>query len=110
RHLYAYYYRDTPEIVYWRDARTDKEVDIVVKSPQYILPVEVKYRQNADLEPSSGLVELCRRESVKQAYLVTKREDDFGPQTFPDVEAKLLRVPAHILCYLLGQAERLLWL
>jgi predicted AAA+ superfamily ATPase len=41
RHLHAYYYRDTPEIVYWRDAKTDREVDIIVKSPQYVLPVRV---------------------------------------------------------------------
>lgn len=33
RHLFAYYYRDTPEIVYWRDAATRKEVDIIVRSP-----------------------------------------------------------------------------
>ena len=110
RHLYAYYYRDTPEIVYWRDAKTDREVDIIVKSPQYVLPVEVKYRDSADIERSSGLVEMCRQEAVKQAYLVTKREQDFDQVDVPGVSARFLRVPAHVLCYLLGQAERLLWL
>jgi predicted AAA+ superfamily ATPase len=110
RHLYAYYYRDTPTISYWRDIKTDKEVDIIVKSPQYILPAEVKYRESAELEKSSGLVELCRTEPVKWAYLVTKREHDFGPQEVDGVTARFMRVPAHVLCYLLGQAERLLWL
>jgi uncharacterized protein len=38
RHLFAYYHRDTPEIVYWRDATTQKEVDIIVRSPAYVLP------------------------------------------------------------------------
>ena len=57
RHLYAYYYRDTPTIAYWRDIKTDKEVDIIVKSPQYVLPVEVKYREQAEVEASSGLVD-----------------------------------------------------
>jgi hypothetical protein len=109
RHLYAYYYRDTPTIAYWRDIKTDKEVDIIVKSPQYVLPVEVKYREQAEVEASSGLVELCRREPVKQAYLVTKREQDFGPHEVAGVDARFMRVPAHVLCYLLGQAERLLW-
>ena len=42
RHLFAYYYRDTPEIVYWRDPPTDKRVDIIVKSPSYTLP-EVRH-------------------------------------------------------------------
>ena len=37
RHLYAYYYRDTPEIAYWRDAATNREVDVIV--PQSRLPV-----------------------------------------------------------------------
>ena len=90
--------------------RTDKEVDIIVKSPQYILPVEVKYRDTADLASSSGLVELCRKEPVKQAYLVTKREQDFGPQEVAGIHTRFMRVPAHVLCYLLGQAERLLWM
>jgi len=110
RHLYAYYYRDTPEIVYWRDAKTEKEVDIVVRSPGYVIPVEVKYRESAELEMSSGIVDLCRKEPVLQAYFVTKREEDFGPHEIPDVRGRLMRVPAHLLCYLLGQAERLLWL
>jgi uncharacterized protein len=110
RHLYAYYYQDTPAIVYWRDAKTEKEVDIIVKSPKYVLPVEVKYRENADIDTSSGLVEFCRNEPVKQAYLVTKREADFGSKDLPGIDARFLRVPAHVLCYLLGQAERSLWL
>jgi hypothetical protein len=110
RHLYAYYYRDTPRIVYWRDAKTDREVDIIVKSPQYVIPFEVKYRESADLDQSSGLAEVCRQEAVAQAYLVTMREQDFGHLDVPNIDARFLRVPAHVLCYLLGQAERLLWL
>jgi hypothetical protein len=108
RHLLAYYYRDTPEVTYWRDG--DHEVDIVVKSPAYTIPVEVKFRENARLQASSGLVELSRREKVKQAYFVTKREEDFEPTKFEGSHTVFLRIPAHILCYLLGQAERLLWM
>jgi hypothetical protein len=107
RHFLAYYYRDTPEVTYWRDG--DQEVDIVVKSPAYTIPVEVKFRENARLQAASGLVELSRRESVKQAYFVTKREEDFEPAKFEGTDTVFLRIPAHILCYLLGQAERLLW-
>jgi hypothetical protein len=109
RHLYAYFYRDTPEVGYWRDAKTDKEVDIVVRSPKYVIPAEVKYREDAPLEASSGLVAFCRESQAKQAYLVTKREEDFGTITFAGLATTFLRVPAHVLTYLLGQAERLLW-
>ncbi|MFZ5555283.1 MAG: ATP-binding protein [Pseudomonadota bacterium] len=109
RHLYAYHYRDTPEIAYWRDAVTEREVDIIVRSPRYCLPVEVKYRERAPLERNGGLATYCAAEGVKRAYLVTKREADFGTDTLDGMETQFLRVPAHILCYLLGQAERALW-
>ena len=108
RHLLAYYYRDTPEVTYWHDG--NKEVDIVVKSPRYTIPVEVKFRENARMHASSGLVEFCKRERVKRAYFVTKREEDFEPAQFGGLETQFLRIPAHVLCYLLGQAERLLWI
>lgn len=109
RHLYAYHYRDLPEIVYWRDAVTNKEVDIIVRSPAYTLPFEIKYREQAPLEATGGLAVYCAAEKVKHAYLVTKRDDDFGAARIEGIETQFLKVPAHVLCYLLGQAERLLW-
>lgn len=109
RHLYAYYYRDVPEIVYWRDPVSQKEVDVIVRSPRYVLPFEIKYQENPNLRKSSGLVAYCRLEHVKQAYWVTKLDKDFGITEFEGVETKFLKIPAHILCYLLGQSERLLW-
>lgn len=109
RHLYAYYYRDTPEISYWRDAATDKEVDIIVKSPAYTLPFEVKYKDKASLERAGGLVAYCAAEGVKQAYLVTKSDSDFGMERVDGLDTQFLKIPAHVLCYLLGHAERLLW-
>lgn len=110
RHLYAYYYRDVPEIVYWRDPVSQKEVDIIVRSPNYVLPFEVKYREHPSLSEKSGLVAFCRLEDVKRAYWVTKGDRDFGVTSFEGLETQFLKVPAHILCYLLGQAERLLWI
>ncbi|TCS71780.1 hypothetical protein EDC61_108123 [Sulfuritortus calidifontis] len=109
RHLYAYHYRDTPQIAYWRDAVTGKEVDIIVKSPAYHFAFEIKYRSHAEVEAKSGLALYCNAEKLKQAYLVTQQDTDFGVTELPGVTTRFLRVPAHILCYLLGQAERLLW-
>lgn len=109
RHLYAYHYRDTPQIAYWRDAATDKEVDIIVKSPAYHIAFEIKYRERVQLEAKSGLVLYSAAEKIKQAYLVTKQDADFGVVELPGLATRFLKVPAHILCYLLGQAERLLW-
>jgi hypothetical protein len=109
RHLFAYYYRDMPRILYWRDPKTGKEVDIIVKGPSYIIPQEIKYRENATLTPRDGIVEFCRQEGVKQAYWITRDNQDFGLQRLHGVDACFLRIPAHIFLYLLGQAERLLW-
>lgn len=109
RHLYAYHYRDTPQIAYWRDAATEKEVDIIVKSPVYHFAFEIKYRERAEVSSKSGLALYSTTEKLKQAYLVTKQETDFGISTLEGMNTQFLKVPAHILCYLLGQAERLLW-
>ncbi|HPF59163.1 MAG TPA: DUF4143 domain-containing protein [Candidatus Competibacteraceae bacterium] len=62
RHLYAYHYRDTPQIAYWRDAVSHKEVDIIVKSPAYHLVFEIKYCERASVDTKSGLaLYSCRR-------------------------------------------------
>jgi len=109
RHLFAYYYRDTPEIVYWRDAVTQREVDIIVRSPAYVLPFEVKYRERPQLDKKSGLGVYCASENPKQGYLVTKRDADFAVTRLDDAGTTFLKIPAYILTYLLGQSERLLW-
>ena len=109
RHLYAYYYRDTPRLVYWRDAASGKEVDIIVRSPAYVLPFEVKYKEKASLEEDGGLATYCRSERPRQAYLVTKRDADFDVVKLRMLDTQVLKIPAHILSYLLGQSERLLW-
>jgi hypothetical protein len=110
RHLYAYYYQDTPEIVYWRDAASGKEVDFIVRSPRYLIPVEVKYRDDAGLGEKEGIVGYSRNENVSAAYWVTRREQDFEWMEFDGLATRFLKIPAHIFTYLLGQAERLLWL
>jgi predicted AAA+ superfamily ATPase len=102
RHLFAYYYRDTPEIVYWRDAATQKEVDIIVRSPAYVLPFEVKYKAKPQLDSKSGLGIYCASENPKQAYLVTQRDADFAVTKLESTDTAFLKIPAYILCYLLG--------
>lgn len=109
RHFYAYHYRETPRITYWRDPRTQLEVDIIVKGPGFMRPIEVKYREDAGLSPKSGVAAFCASEAPPQAFFVTKNDEDFSVQHLEGIDTEFLRVPAHVLCYLLGQAERLLW-
>lgn len=106
RHLIAFHYQDTPRVMYWREPKTEKEVDVIVQSPRYTLPAEVKYRESPALGEKSGLASFCQKEKVTHAYWVTKREDDFGLETVGNLATKFMKVPAHIFCYLLGQAER----
>jgi len=84
-------------------------VDIIVRSPKYVIPVEVKYRGSPSFGPNEGLVRFCASNDVERAYWVTERQEDFGLLDFPGISTRFLRVPAHIFCWLLGQAERLLW-
>ncbi len=109
RHLLSRYHADTPEVSHWRERRGDREVDFVVRTPKYTIPVEVKYCASARAVNGSGLAEFCQSEKAEHAYWVTQREQDFGLVEVEGSDAKVLRIPAHIFCYLLGQAERLLW-
>ncbi|TFG36245.1 MAG: DUF4143 domain-containing protein [Desulfobacterales bacterium] len=109
RHLDAYYYRDTPEISYWRDAATNREVDIIVKSPAYHLPCAVKYKEKAPLDRTSGLAVYSESKGLGRAFLITKSDEDLGVTRLEGMDTQFLKVPSHILCYLLGQAERVLW-
>jgi len=101
--------RDAPDIAYWRDAVSGREVNIIVKSPASLLPFEVKYRERAPVDAKSGLAVYSVAEGVKQAYLVTKQDADFGVSRLEGIDTQFLKVPAHVLCYLLRQAERQLW-
>ena len=84
-------------------------MDVIVRSPKYTIPFEVKYSQDATLDVSQGIVTYCRLEDVPRAYWVTRREEDFGTVKLAGVSTEFFRIPAHILAYLLGQSERLLW-
>lgn len=109
RHLFAYYYPESPSITYWRDPASKKEVDIVVSSPSSISPFEVKYRNNPELRRDGGLAVFSQAEGVRRGYFVTKNDKDFGLAMFDGISTVFLKVPAHILTYLLGQSEHLLW-
>jgi len=106
RHLISYHYADNPQIGYWRDSSTNKEVDIVIDSPSYRIAVEVKYRSEASIPKKAGIRAYCEREDVSYAYWVTQHDTDFGVQSCGSSGTQILKIPAHIFIHLLGQAER----
>ena len=107
RHLHAYHYPENPEIGYWKDSAAKKEVDIVIRGPSYNIAVEVKYESPAPLSSKEGICAYCSQETVTQAYWVTRADGDFSLESCGRPPTPILRIPAHIFTYLLGQAERL---
>jgi hypothetical protein len=108
KHVFTRYYAQSPGFSYWR-GRRDHEVDIIAELPDRLVPFEVKYRASADTAPGQlkGLAEFCGDRHVAQAYVITRDLADFGVTRLGrgQVETAVLRVPAPLACYWLGQSE-----
>ena len=106
KHLFARYYAQNVRFTYWR-GKKDREVDLVAEVGGQIIPFEVKYRaQHTGLRDLKGLLELCRQKSIDRGYVVTKSLDDFGTiADLPDTATRILRIPAPLLCYWMGESE-----
>lgn len=78
----------------------------MVELPREKILCEVKYRSNSHIPATDAIVELCRDKNSKvtNAFLVTKRLEDFGI-TRHETIVPILRVPAIAFLYLLGKAE-----
>lgn len=106
RHFYPCHQRAEAEVGYWRSPAAGREVDLVLRRDDWSLPVEVKYRERPRLEPDGGLAAYCRARKTALAVLATRRERDFGVARLDGAPTRVLKVPAHVLCYLLGRSER----
>jgi len=106
KHLFARYYAQNVRFTYWR-GKKDREVDLVAEIGGQIIPFEVKYRaQHTGLRDLKGLLELCQQKNIDRAYVVTKSLDDFGVVAdLPDTVTRILRIPAPLLCYWMGESE-----
>lgn len=67
----------------------------------------MKYRtQHTGMRDLKGLLELCQQKSIDRGYVVTKSLSDFGlVENLKDTRAKILRIPAALLCYWMGESE-----
>lgn len=78
RHLFALYPR---QFYFWRD-RT--EVDLILKFPDNLVPIEVKNTTNISLKELSGLSTFCTKYRCKTAYVLYNgptRTDTLGNTT-----------------------------
>lgn len=106
RHVYAYHYDRLPRLAYWRDSKTNREVDIVVRLGDFVVPFEVKYREYPLKDGIAPLASFCHENpGVSRAYFVTRREVDFGRILNFPAKAEVFQIPAHIFCLALGSFE-----
>jgi predicted AAA+ superfamily ATPase len=105
RHLFARYYQNNVRFTYWLGDK-GHEVDLVAEIGDRIIPFEVKYRtqctENQDLK---GLLELCEKKSIKRGYVITKSLKDFGLLTAFPGNTQIMKLPAPLFCYWMGETE-----
>ena len=107
KHLFTRYYQQNIRFTYWR-GKKDLEVDIIAEIEGQIIPFEVKYRSQHTVTQKNlqGILDLCQQKNLDHAYVVTKSIDDFGlTKNFQGINTQILRLPAVLLCYWMGEAE-----
>lgn len=105
KHVFTRYYSQSAPFSYWRDPRTQYEVDIVAEFPWGIIPFEVKYSDSVDASDLKGLQKFCVMRDVKRAYVITKSFNDFGLIELPNCSTQVFKVPAPLACYWVSQVE-----
>jgi len=109
KHVFTRYYDVSVGFSYWR-GRKDEEVDVIADMQGRLVPFEVKYRsQNTGAGDLKGLVAFCAEKRVPRGYAVTRDLADFSVLRLDNTPAKtrLLKIPALLACYWLGQSELL---
>jgi predicted AAA+ superfamily ATPase len=106
-HLAAHSATNHARFSYWKDSK-NKELDLVVEVSEELIPLEVKYQsQVTQPKDVQGLINFCReRVSVSNGYILTKASQDIG--LLEDIDSSstpIMRIPASIFCYWLGESE-----
>lgn len=105
KHIHTFFYDQHPSIGYFRDAKTQKEIDIIVSFPIGRILIEVKYKQNSTISENEAIVEWANDSQTKGAIVVTRNYDDYGIIKHK-TNTKIIRIPAFAFLYLLGHAEK----
>ena len=99
KHLFAYYSKENACFSYFHSGN---ESDLIVEVDGVSIPFEVKYRQQSpNLSDIKGLAKFCDKKPPR-GYIITKNLDDFGDFGYIK-NTKVLRIPAVLLCYWMGQ-------
>ena len=88
---------------YWRN-RSGREVDLVQILPDgETLPIEVKYKTETKPGDLKNLKDYMKASGATLGILAVRRAEEFDILT--DGEARILKIPAYLLLYMLGCAE-----
>ncbi len=105
KHVHSFNYLNTTQIGYYRDSKTDKEIDIVITYGKMTkLLIEVKYRENTILSNREAIVDWANDSKVASAIVITKNSSDFGNMDH-STRCPITKIPAFAFLYLLGHAE-----
>jgi len=102
RHILSFYYRDNAKVGYYRDSKTDKEIDIVSESAKNRIYIEVKYRENSNVKTDNPLYNIAEKND--RIFIVTKNATDYGIMKLENGLA-LVRIPVYTFLYLIGMEE-----
>ena len=89
---------------FWK-GKKEREVDIIAESGHQLIPFEVKYRskEHTTQKDLQGLREFCRERCPECAYVITQDPEDID--TIVIDNTAVIKIPAPLICYLLGQFE-----
>lgn len=90
---------------YWRDAK-NKELDLIIELGNRTVPLEVKYQQQVTSKDIQGLINFLKsRNTIPYGYVITQGSKDIGPLETGLPSSQIMRIPAAIFCYWLGESQ-----
>ena len=102
RHLYTFIQNTTGNIVYYRDIKTGKEIDVVTNSVKENMYVEVKYREDSTVKNDNPIYQKDGKND--KLFIITKNINDYSIKELENGK-KVVRIPAFAYLYLLGLEE-----
>jgi uncharacterized protein len=107
-HLWSHCRSNQARFSYWRSRKEEREIDLIAEMDGVTVPVEIKYQtENVLVRDIPGLIELMeKKKQIMRGYIATKSPRDLGLiDSNLDQNKTILKIPACLLCFYLGQAE-----
>ena len=107
KHVFTRFYQKSIGFSYWRGGKKDWEVDLIADVEGRLVPFEVKYRSQATgAGELKGLGQFCLEHKIPRGYVITKEPLDFSVLPLgANAETAVLKIPAPLACFWLGQSE-----